>query len=84
VDAMSATWDAEVTGVVLKHKNVVRLTNLQSNKVSVKTETMEVTEFERLEPSQIPEGTFAKPECRQVDQRKMEEKAKRFISDSLK
>lgn len=84
IDAMLATWDAEVTGVVLKHKNVVRLTNLQSNKVSVKTETMEVTEFERLEPSQIPEGTFAKPECRHVDQRKMEERAMRFIRNSLK
>jgi len=84
LDAMSATWDAEVTGVVLKHKNVVRLTNLQSSKVSVKTETMEVTAFERLDPSQIPEGTFAKPECRQVNQREMEEKATIFIRDSLK
>ncbi|MGB5179316.1 MAG: hypothetical protein WBP44_11370, partial [Gammaproteobacteria bacterium] len=84
IDAMLATWDAEVTGVVLKHKNVVRLTNLQSNKVSVKTETMEVTEFERLESSQIPEGTFVKPECRPVDQKKMEERAMRFIRNSLK
>ena len=83
-DAMLTAWDAEVTGVVLKHKNVVRLTNLQSGKVSVKTESMEVTGFERLEPSQIPVGTFAMPECRQVDQREMKEKAGKFIRDSLK
>lgn len=83
-DAMSVAWDTEVTGVVLKHKNVVRLTNLQSGKVSLKTETMAVTEFERLEPSQIPEGTFVKPECRQVDPREMEEKARSYIRDRLK
>ena len=52
--------------------------------MTVKTETMEVTEFERLESSQIPEGTFAKPECRPVDQKKMEERAMRFIRNSLK
>lgn len=84
IDAMLATWDAEVTGVVLKHKNVVRLTNLQSNKVSVKTESMEVIKFERLEPLQIPADTFEKPECRQVDRRQMEETANKYIRDSLK
>ena len=84
MDDMSATWDAQVTGAVLKHKSVVRFTDLQSNKVSVKTETMEVTRFERLEPAQIPADTFEKPECRQVDRRQMEETANKFIRDSLK
>lgn len=52
--------------------------------VSVKTETMEVTELEMLESSQIPEGTFSMPKCRQVGKGEMEKKAKRFIKDTLK
>jgi hypothetical protein len=43
-----------------------------------------VTKLEQLDSGQIPEGTFAMPECKQVDKNEMEEKAKRFIKKSLK
>ena len=84
LDALSTSWDQEVNGAVLKHRNVVRLTNLQSGEVSIKTETMEVTELERLEPSDIPEAIFAMPKCEQVDDAEMKKRAKKFIKNSLK
>jgi hypothetical protein len=83
-DAMSAAWNTEVTGAVLKHRSVVRLTDLRSEKVSVKTETMEVTGLEMLAASEIPENTFSMPECRKVETADMEKEAKRFIKDTLK
>ncbi len=83
-DAMSVTWIAEVTGAVLKHRNVVRLTDLQAGKVSVKTEVMEAVDLETLPSSVIPEDTFSMPECRQVDKAEMEKRAKRFIKNTLR
>lgn len=84
IDKLTAAWNAEVSGVVLKQKSVIVLTNLDSNEKSTKTETMEVTKLEKLDSGQIPEGTFDMPKCKQVGKDEMEETAKRFIKKSVK
>jgi hypothetical protein len=84
IDKLTAAWNEAVSGVVLKQKSVVVLTNLDSKEKSTKTEEIEVTKLEKLDSAQIPEGTFAMPKCKQVDKTEMEEAAKRFIKKSLK
>jgi hypothetical protein len=84
VDAMSEVWNAAVTGTVLKRRGVTRLTDLRSKEVSVKTETVEVTKLETLDPSQLSQAAFIMPTCNQVDKRDMKKAAQKLIDQLVR
>lgn len=84
LDALNQQWDAEVTGTVLKGKNVVRMTNQRSGDISVRTETIEVTELENLDSASVDPASFVIPECEAVGRVELKSAALRYLRKSVK
>ena len=81
LDQMLDSWNKQLPATILKHEAVVRLKDLLNKEESTKTEKIEITKIEKLNPSKIPEETFRMPNCEKVSKKKMKEAAKDILKD---
>jgi hypothetical protein len=84
LDLMMDSWNSHLPTTILKQESVIRLKDLVKKKESTKTEKIEITSIEKLEPSNIPEETFLMPKCKKVSRKEMENTAKEMFLDILK
>jgi len=84
IDEHERNWMEHTRGAILKHTNVIRLTNEKSGKTQEKTEHFTVTNIQQLDPEEIPAATFEMPACKKVKQSEMEHQAERMLKKYLK
>jgi len=70
--------------MILKQESVVRLRDLEKEEESTKTEKIEITAIEKLDPSKLSEEAFRMPSCDKVSRKEMEETAVDMLKDVVK
>ncbi len=84
LDQMMDAWNMQLPATILKWEAVIRKKDLLKEKASTKTEKIEVTSIENLDPSKIPDETFLMPKCQKVSRKEMEKTAKDMLQDIIK
>jgi len=84
IDEHEKNWIEHTRGAVLKHTNVIRLTNSKSGKTEEKTEHSTIAEIEAVDPSAIPAGIFDAPACKKVKPSVMKHQAERMLKKYMR
>ena len=84
IDEHESNWLSHVHGAVLKHTNVIRITNARSGKVQEKTEHFTVSAIEILQASDLPPALFEAPTCEKVEKSEMQHQAERMLKKYMR
>ena len=84
LDRMLDSWNKQLTATILKQEAVIWLKDHVKKEETTKTEKIEITSIEKLDPSKIPEETFLMPKCEKVSRKEMEKTAKGMLQDVMK
>jgi hypothetical protein len=85
IDEHATKWNSLVDQTVLRHTNIITVTNAKSGKVQFKkTENFTVENVERLLDDDVALETFTMPACKKVKQADMEHQAERMLKKYIK
>lgn len=85
VDALSAAWEKNITGVIIKQVRSTKVTDLKKKKVTTdKIEIVTMQSISHPERSELPQGLFIKPECSDVGKNEITKEIKDMLQEIVK
>lgn len=75
LDQLSSGFRSKITGPILKQNSVMETTDYKKNKVDKYIENIRAVSLKELKSSEIPEGTFSKPDCKKINKKQTKEAA---------
>ena len=84
LDQLLDFWNNQLPSMILKQESVIQFKDLIKKEESTKSEKIEITSIEALDPSEIPLETFRVPKCKKVSQKEMQDTAKDMLLGVVK
>ncbi len=84
LDQHVKVWMENTHGSILKHSNVVRLTNTKSGKTEEKTEHLTISNILQVPTEELPQGVFDLPICKKVKQSELKHQAERMLKKYIR
>jgi hypothetical protein len=81
LDKLTSKRHAQILGPILKQVTEIETVDVKKNKVQTETRKGEVVSVQELKSSDIPEETFAKPDCKDLNKDQMREAEKNMFKE---
>jgi hypothetical protein len=81
LDQLSSGLRSKVGGPILIHNTEMEVTNYRENKVETYGKKVRVVSIKELESSEVPVGTFTKPDCKKIDKNQTKDAAKSMFKE---
>ncbi len=84
LDQLLDSWNNQLPAMILKQESVIKFKDHIKKEKSTKSEKIELTSIEALDPSEIPSETFRVPKFKKVSQKEMQDTAKDMLLGVVK
>lgn len=81
LDQLSSGFRSKITGPILKQNTVLETTDYKKNEVDEYIENVRVVSLKELKSSEIPDGTFSKPDCKKIDKGQTKDAAESMFKE---
>ena len=81
LDQLSRGLRSKVGGPILIHNSVMEVTNYKENKIETHGKKVRVVSIKELESSEVPVGTFTRPDCKNIDKGQTKDAAKSMFKE---
>ncbi|MGB5278806.1 MAG: hypothetical protein WBP02_16765 [Gammaproteobacteria bacterium] len=81
LDQLSSGLRSKIGGPILIHNSAMETTNYKENKVETYGRKVRVVSIKELKSSEVAEGTFTKPDCKEINKGQTKDAAKSMFKE---